>query len=86
MRSEITIHARAPQNPWTDVLTASARSTPVWGHSDGFGAGALLGLGVGAVLASGSHVVVGAPLYAAPAPVVVYEPEPQPVYVVPEAR
>lgn len=33
-----------------------------------------------------SKLMVGAPVYATPAPVVVYEAEARPVYVVPEAR
>lgn len=66
------------------LLATTVLSAQVWAHGDDFGAGALLGLGVGAVLGSGGGVVVGAPVYAAPPPAVIYEP--QPVYVVPQAR
>jgi hypothetical protein len=66
------------------LLAATMLPLPASAHGGGdFGTGALLGLGVGAIIASGGGLVVGAPVYAAPAPVVVYE---SPVYVAPRAR
>jgi hypothetical protein len=65
------------------LVAAAALPMPASAHGGDFGTGALLGLGLGAIVASSGGVVVGAPVYAAPAPVVVYE---RPVYVAPRFR